>query len=131
MGMSYTIYHIPGIKIGCTSQLERRLKIQGYTDYEVLEVHEDIEKASVREKELQREYGYNKDSASYLQVREMGLVGSWKGGKVARESGQLDSVRHIGQRKNSITIRTCPHCGKTGKGLIMFRFHFDKCKYKK
>ena len=25
---------------------------------------------------------------------------------------------------------SCSHCGKEGKGLIMFRFHFDNCKYK-
>lgn len=23
--------------------------------------------------------------------------------------------------------RTCPHCGHTGKGPQMFRFHMDKC----
>ena len=25
---------------------------------------------------------------------------------------------------------TCPHCGKTGKGSGMYRFHFDFCKLK-
>lgn len=25
-------------------------------------------------------------------------------------------------------IRTCPHCGVTGKGANMTRYHFDKCK---
>jgi hypothetical protein len=24
-------------------------------------------------------------------------------------------------------ILTCPHCGKTGKGRVMFRWHFDAC----
>ena len=28
-------------------------------------------------------------------------------------------------------IRTCPHCGITGKGANMTRYHFDKCKFKK
>ena len=27
-------------------------------------------------------------------------------------------------------IRTCPHCGVTGKGANMTRYHFDKCKNK-
>ena len=27
-------------------------------------------------------------------------------------------------------IRTCPHCGVTGKGANMTRYHFDKCKYR-
>lgn len=26
--------------------------------------------------------------------------------------------------------RTCPHCNKVGKGTVMFRHHFDKCKLK-
>lgn len=25
--------------------------------------------------------------------------------------------------------RECPHCNKIGKGAVMDRFHFDKCKY--
>jgi hypothetical protein len=25
-------------------------------------------------------------------------------------------------------VRTCPHCGVTGKGANMTRYHFDKCK---
>jgi hypothetical protein len=23
---------------------------------------------------------------------------------------------------------SCPHCGKTGQGMIMFRWHFDNCR---
>jgi len=26
------------------------------------------------------------------------------------------------------TYHTCPHCGKQGKGAIMYRFHYDNCK---
>lgn len=56
----YTIYHIPGVKIGCTMNLRRRMNEQGYDDgdYEILEVHDDIDIASRREIELQKEYGY-------------------------------------------------------------------------
>ena len=54
----YTIYHIKGVKIGCTKHLSRRMKEQGFTEYEILEVHDDIEIASKREIELQNEYGY-------------------------------------------------------------------------
>jgi len=25
---------------------------------------------------------------------------------------------------------TCPHCSKVGKGAAMFRYHFEKCKFK-
>lgn len=27
----------------------------------------------------------------------------------------------------SLKDRTCPHCGKTGRGPNMYRYHFDKC----
>jgi hypothetical protein len=29
---------------------------------------------------------------------------------------------------NCLTVHTCPHCGKVGKGASMFRWHFDNCK---
>lgn len=29
---------------------------------------------------------------------------------------------------NIIQYHTCPHCGKKGKGIVMFRHHFDNCK---
>ena len=49
----YSIYHIPGIKIGCTKQkVSKRIKQQGYTNFEILETHTDINIASEREKEL-------------------------------------------------------------------------------
>jgi hypothetical protein len=39
---------------------------------------------------------------------------------------QLESGKHPSQ-----VVRTCPHCGKTGRGGGMKQFHFDKCKEKK
>ena len=37
------------------------------------------------------------------------------------------------RKKMSETIKskqplTCPHCGKSGRGNVMYRHHFDKCK---
>ena len=42
----YYIYHIKGIKIGCTKHLSRRMREQGFDEYEVLETHNDIDIAS-------------------------------------------------------------------------------------
>lgn len=54
----YYIYHIPGVKIGCTVEPERRVKRnQQYDYYEILEEHTCIDTASKRELELQKEYG--------------------------------------------------------------------------
>lgn len=30
----------------------------------------------------------------------------------------------------TIPNKTCPHCQKVGKGVTMYRWHFDNCKYK-
>jgi carbamoylphosphate synthase small subunit len=54
----FKIYHIKGIKIGCTKQLTRRMREQGFEEYEILEEHDDIDVASKREIELQKQYGY-------------------------------------------------------------------------
>ena len=64
----YYIYHIDGVKIGCTSELEHRMRQQGFTDWEVLEQYEDIHVASDREIELQKQYGYRVDSIPYWQT---------------------------------------------------------------
>ena len=61
----YYIYHIPNVKIGCTKNPNRRVKQQGYTEFEILEQYEDIDIASKRELELQEQYGYKKDYTSY------------------------------------------------------------------
>ena len=63
----YYIYHIPGVKIGCTNNLERRIREQKFNDYELLEEHNDKFLAANRERELQKEYGYTLDNISYTE----------------------------------------------------------------
>lgn len=61
----YFIYHILGVKIGCTKNPKRRVNQQGYTEFEILEQYEDIDIASKRELELQEQYGYKVDKSIY------------------------------------------------------------------
>jgi hypothetical protein len=61
----YYIYHIIGKKIGCSKNPNRRVNQQGYTEFEILEQHEDIDIASKRELELQEQYGYKIDTTTY------------------------------------------------------------------
>jgi hypothetical protein len=61
----YYIYHIPGVKIGCTNNLQRRIREQGFSNYELLEQYSDKFTASNREKELQKKYGYRLDNITY------------------------------------------------------------------
>ena len=72
----YYIYHINGVKIGCSTQPEKRVKKQGYSDYEILETHTDIDIASQREIELQKEYGYKVDNTLYSQSYEWATKGN-------------------------------------------------------
>ena len=78
----YYIYHIEGVKIGCTNDVERRINQQGFTSCEVLEEHFDIFKASNREIELQKKYGYRVDSIPYFKsVKQWGATAGTIGGK--------------------------------------------------
>ena len=64
---TYYIYHIEGVKVGCTSDLQKRMADQGFTSWNILEEHTDIYEASNREIELQKEYGLPVDDAPYWQ----------------------------------------------------------------
>ena len=82
----YKIYHIPEIKvIGCTNNLHRRIRNERKWrgDYEVLETHTCEHIAGERERELQRQYGYDVDRNSYAKVVAMPTFESRsKGGKI-------------------------------------------------
>ena len=65
----FYVYHIPGIKIGCTSDIiERVIKRQGYKNYEILYKTNNIEEASNKELELQTKYEYKKDNKTYKET---------------------------------------------------------------
>ena len=156
----YYIYHIPGIKIGCTTNPKQRVeKRQGYAKYEILETHTDINIASKREIELQQEYGYKIDATPYSQSYQWARSGNpsvepmIKAGKEWLKNNK-DKHAHFaklgGLKQGPITakknvesghisnlgkincnkIHTCPHCGKVGKSSGMFTWHFDRCRNK-
>ena len=67
----YYLYHIPGKKIGVTSNLNTRVTlIQGYKEgeYEVLDSSDDIDYISDKEIELQKSYGYRVDLKKYNKL---------------------------------------------------------------
>lgn len=95
----YYIYHIPGIKIGCTYNLERRIKEQKFDVYELLEQHTDKFIASKREIELQKQYGYKVDTIQYFAAKysEAGL----KGAETNRKSGWNSKWQKLGTKIQS------------------------------
>ncbi len=88
----YYIYHIPNVKIGCSTNPKKRVERQGYTQFEILETHTDIYKAAKREKELQNEYGYVEENihTDYVQHYEYGK----KGREAAKGLGAQTQIKN-------------------------------------
>lgn len=94
----YYIYHIKSKKIGVSMNPQKRVAQQGYTEYEILEEHTCIDRVSVREMELQKQYGYRVDDTSYKQSHTMQQKSDCssagkKGGAIA---GKITSELKIG-----------------------------------
>ena len=69
--MTYYLYHIPGKKVGVTTNLEERVhKQQGYYpgEYEIIEQSNDIEFISEGERIMQKFYGYRVDDVLYSEL---------------------------------------------------------------
>ena len=144
----YKIYHIPGVKWGCTKQkLQRRLWQQKAKLSDVTDVIEenDLDKAADMERDfnIRDGYGWN-DSRDYRNIIKRRkcswtdndrLKGSIKGGKSAVETGQLKSVCSMGGKVGgkiagklqSQKEYICPVCKKKGRGN-RFVSHIKKCK---
>ena len=88
----YSIYHIPNVKIGCTKNPKRRLQQQGYSSFKILETHDCIDSASVRERQLQKEYGYRVDISSYKHSYNQRV----------RLAGSKSKKKSISSRNNGI-----------------------------
>lgn len=69
--MKYKIYHIPGVKIGCTTNIQKRVvDVQGYKqgEYEILFETDDLLEASKAEITLQNDLGYKVDLKPYKDL---------------------------------------------------------------
>ena len=69
--MTYYLYHIPGKKVGVTTNLEERVhKQQGYYpgEYEIIEQSDDIKFISEGERIMQKFYGYRVDDVLYSEL---------------------------------------------------------------
>ena len=69
--MTYYLYHIPGKKVGVTTNLEERVhKQQGYYpgEYEIIEQSDDIDFISEGERIMQKFYKYKVDNVLYSEL---------------------------------------------------------------
>ena len=68
----YYLYHVPGVKIGVTTNLEDRVeRQQGYypEEYKVIMSTTDIDLISEKERQLQKAYGYRVDMKLYSKLK--------------------------------------------------------------
>lgn len=150
---TYTVYHIPGIKVGCTADFEKRMKDQGFTNWEILWQQEgDYEfgwVAGDKEIELQTEYGYKRDNKHYQLSRECRKIGGKIGGK-SKSKVKIDALlnnrvtwatTHKYRDKETVLYnakhnggtnkhRDCQYCGRT-INLMNIGRHENICKIKK
>jgi hypothetical protein len=109
----FTLYHIKGIKWGCTNNLKERLRAQGFTEDDVCEtiMVNDIATATQMEEQLNKRdmYGWN-PSQNYMRVVRVGRMrGPFKpeeykkGGSIAGkklvEDGKWEQMRQNGVKK--------------------------------
>ena len=144
--MSYKIYHIPGVKIGCSMYPEQRVKTQGYDNYEILEEHLSKSFASERELELQEKYGYRKDNVSYdtfVNFKRQSQGGSISGkitGKIVTSRPEWKEIASKGGkiagkiRAKNITFKELSDMGKKGgkvssNNLETFMGGYVTCEY--
>ena len=138
----FYIYHIPGKKIGCTKNPNSRLRQQNANNYEILEEYSDIQTASQREIELQKQYGYKVDTCTYYDstkkfkietVKKAGKASatkSWKenrerelqkcskGGKISGSFSHINSKVYISRGQSWNLHFTSISCRKTEIGEI-------------
>ncbi len=107
--MEYYIYHIPGVKIGMTNDLEKRMSDQGFTEWEILETHTDGWLGGDREQELQKQYGLPVDQVHYM----ISLQNRPKWSKEAQRKGGRNS---IDQMRSKLTKEAMSRGGQAGKG---------------
>lgn len=143
--MKYKIYHIEGVKIGCSINPQKRVKKQGYDNFTILEEYNDINIASQREIELQKKYGYTLDCTPYNNtVCAPTIEGVKKGGESNNlKKWQLDNPEEykknqlIGAIKGGITMgkiqgeknKESGHISNLGKRMSDYNNRLQKCPY--
>ena len=137
--VTYYIYEVPGVKVGATLNLNRRLKYN-FEKYNVEPIlletlqgpdNEDMWRVvGDREWELADEKGYDRGEHYRVMRLRASFESQSLGGKIGGKVGGLIGGRISGPISTAIE-RTCPHCEKTFKGPCYYTWHGDNCKHKK
>ena len=134
----YYLYHIKGVKWGCTKNLEQRLKKQGYsiTDCSNIITIGNIDKASDMERELNLQYGYKWiESQDYRIItkaqtnvkKESRSKGGINAFVTNTKKGNMKEFYSKGGLAITSVIKECPYCSKQIKQPAIY-MHIKKCK---
>lgn len=95
----YTIYHIPGVKVGLTRQNPAlRVRKQGYTEFEILEVHDNIVVATQREIDLQLELFGVRDNKNYISTIAAGRISQLPEHNAKRMKPKVNKENYFGPK---------------------------------
>ncbi len=95
--MTYTVYHIPGVKFGCTNDIKRRStanrrKYGKDIQIDVIKVFTDIDDADEFEEFCNQEAGYEHQHTSYKHA-----IKAWAGSKHTEETKSKQSKKKLGE----------------------------------
>ena len=139
--MKYTIYHVVGVKFGCTKNFQKRVRENKRKYGEDVEIHiikefSDINMATEYEIECNLAKGYNQDSRKYDDVKDMHKARTYKPlsdeqkEKIRKSMQGKNTGRHskatcdkIGEATRLRPTYDCPYCDKQCKGKGNLRQH--------
>jgi len=64
----------------------------------------------------------------HSQEHRARLSEAHRGKVLTQEHREKLSVAKLGKKRDAYALMTCNHCGKTGGGGSMYRWHFDNCR---
>lgn len=100
--------------------IEKRRKTNSIPEYK--------ERQSKASKESQNRPEVKAQKSKRLKELWRTPEGRERGKHAAKECQNRPEVKAKKSKILRESIRTCPHCNKTGVGPAMFRFHFSRCK---
>lgn len=134
----FTLYHVVGIKVGCSKEYDARCLQNRMTygfDVEIVILEEffgDEKGATLREEYWAKSFGY-KVGNGYRNAIEARRIAGKNSVQSPHHASQREECRQAflaaGTKASNVPL-TCPHCGKTGQATAMFRWHFARCRKK-
>lgn len=82
----------------------------------------DEHKAKISQGQTGRKRG------EHSELHKARLSAAHKGKVLTDEHKQKLSAAKLGKKRDNYPLSTCPHCGVTGGGGSMRRWHFDNCR---